>query len=97
MCSLCVHLPHSFHKRMPSSKHSQIVLTTLDFYRNVAPLVAAVGDGHTALYFPYKDAFKKDMPRFPLMVSVDANDSTITTRGTLFGVPEGAKIVRLMG
>ena len=25
-------------------------LTTLDFYRSVAPLVAAVGDGHTALY-----------------------------------------------
>ena len=72
-------------------------LTTLDFYRSVAPLVAAVGDGHTALYFPYKDAFEQDMPRFPLMVSVDANDSTITTRGTLFGVPEGAKIVSING
>ncbi|GAB6975276.1 S41 family peptidase [Prevotella falsenii] len=72
-------------------------LTTLDFYRSVAPLVVAVGDGHTALSFPYEDTFGKEMPRFPLMVSVDANDSTITTRGTLFGVPEGAKIVSING
>ena len=72
-------------------------LTTLELYQKVAPLVASVGDGHTSLTFPFNDVFRKETPRFPLMVSVNSNDSTITTRGALFGVPEGVKIVSING
>ena len=49
------------------------------------------------LTFPVNDVVKKDTPRFPLMVSVNSNDSTITTRGTLFGIPEGVKIISING
>lgn len=82
---------HAIKQSFPDS------LTTLEFYKKVAPLVASIGDGHTSSTFPVNDVFKKDTPRFPLMVSVNSNDSTITTRGTLFGIPEGVKIISING
>ena len=39
-------------------------LTTLDFYRSVAPLVAAVGDGHTALLLSLQRCFRKGYATF---------------------------------
>ncbi|SFG51535.1 S41 family peptidase [Prevotella sp. KH2C16] len=70
-------------------------LSTLQLYKAIQPLVVRIGDGHTSLFFPYNDAFKKDTPRIPLSLEV-GSDNAVTVSFSLGNkIPEGAQILAI--
>ena len=69
----------------------------VDLYRLVAPLVAELGDGHTSLYFPLNDVFRRDTPRMPLSVKA-GHDFRIKASWCIDSIiPQGAEILYING
>ncbi len=65
-------------------------------YKELEPLTVLLGDGHTVLNFP-RNRFTGEEAVFPLSVTVNSNDSTITTSRAYtiedITIPSGAKIL----
>lgn len=72
-------------------------LTTLKLYQLIQPLVVKIGDGHTSLFYPLNDAFKKDTPRIPLSFRVMPNNDITVLFSIDDKIPEGARIIKING
>lgn len=76
-------------------------MTPNEFFRIVAPLVSALGDGHTNLYPSFEEFKWRNSLLFPYWVSVDTNDSTVCIRSNPMALPDsiplGATVNRING
>lgn len=68
-----------------------------ELYKIAAPVVAMIGDGHTNLFFPANEVFKKETKRIPVWMHVES-DRTITVDRSLDSImPRGTKILKING
>lgn len=68
-----------------------------ELYLRVAPLVSALGDGHTMMWFP-ESIISGDTKMMPLTFSINTNDSSMQVANAVVGtVPLGAKIISING
>jgi hypothetical protein len=70
------------------------------FYKQIAPLVAKLGDGHTGIYFPFHYlAEKTDILLFPFSIKIDYSDRQILVQSdytiTQNTIPNNAKITSI--
>jgi hypothetical protein len=93
---------HEFDREVARSKQLvQDSMTRLGFSRIIIPLVANLGDGHTAVFFPYDELENNSVKLFPLNVEVNYRDSSATVK-TLhddqqFNIPSGSRILNING
>ena len=73
-------------------------LNRIQLYKEVAPLVAMLGDGHSNLNFPLNDLFTKDLRRLPLFVNINLHNYEITTVACIDSIiPRSAQILSING
>lgn len=72
-------------------------LGILELYRRAAPLVSLLGDGHTALGFPFDRVFTKSLKRIPLSFDVADRHTLLCTRSLDSVIPRGARILSVNG
>lgn len=73
-------------------------LNRVQLYKEVAPLVAMLGDGHSNLGFPLNDLFTKELLRLPLFVDIDLHNYDITTKACIDSIiPRGSQILSING
>jgi C-terminal processing protease CtpA/Prc len=112
--SLCVMIrdihPNMFAYLTPEAFEQEVMradhlvgdsMTRLDFCRIVLPLIARLGDGHTAVYFPYDELDKPSVRLFPVRLEVNYRDSSAIST-VIDGVPEniippGSRILSING
>ena len=67
-------------------------------YRELAPAVAMLGDGHTDIYCPIDEFYTSKLPRLPLAIDVNVQDMKLTVTGSVDNcIPRGAEIVSING
>ena len=93
---------HEFEREVARSKQLvQDSMTRLGFSRIIIPLVATLGDGHTAVFFPYDELENTSVKLFPLTVEVNHRDSSataITLHGDQqFNIPTESLILNING
>jgi hypothetical protein len=76
-------------------------MTALDFFNLISPLVAKLADGHTSVYFPYKQINTEEVRLFPFSIEIDIKDTTAIVLNDhsdpATKIPIGAKIVSVNG
>ncbi|MBN3034563.1 MAG: hypothetical protein JW861_03195 [Bacteroidales bacterium] len=87
-----------FVERLEHAKgHAVDGMTRLGFFRIAAPLVAALGDGHTAVYFPCGELEYPHVRLFPVSVEIVHTDSSVIARADHSEagacIPGGAEIL----
>lgn len=73
-------------------------LNRVQLYKEVAPLIAMLGDGHSNLAFPLNDLFTKELLRMPLFVGINLDNYDITTVACIDSIiPRGSQILSING
>ena len=70
-------------------------LSIPELYRVAAPIVSALGDGHTILRFPYNSLFTKKLKRMPMYVGVGSNCKLYAKRCVDNLIPQGSEILSI--
>lgn len=72
-------------------------LTVAELYRHAAPIVAMIGDGHTALKIPKEDILTKETKRLPILGYINNRRELICQASLDSIIPVGANILRING
>lgn len=93
---------HRFEKNMEEIKQSlKDSMTVFEFYRQVAPLVDQIGDGHTVLYCPVLTLTRHNLKVFPFLINVNKADTVVSVEQDWSGIkeiiPSGATILSING
>ena len=72
-------------------------VSVVELYRLAAPLVAMLGDGHTAMYFPYKTFYANSHPLLPLKVIVSPDSTLVAYDCAGDAIPAGAEVLSING
>ena len=72
-------------------------LTVVDLYRHAAPIVAMIGDGHTALKIPVEDILAEQTKRLPIIGYINSRRELICQASLDSVIPAGANILRING
>lgn len=73
-------------------------VSKVQLYKEVAPLIAMLGDGHSNLNFPFNDLFTEELHRFPLFVDINLDNYAITATTCIDSlVPRGAEVLSING
>lgn len=73
-------------------------VSSVQLYKEIAPLIAMLGDGHSNLDFPYNDLFTAELRRFPLFVDINLDNYVLTTTACIDSlIPRGAEVLSING
>lgn len=72
-------------------------LTIAELYRRAAPVVAMIGDGHTALKIPSEEILTADTKRLPIIATINNRRELICQSSIDSIIPVGANILRING
>lgn len=88
-----------FEKRFDDAKTSfPDSMTKMQFFKVASPLVAAIGDGHTEIYVPFRDFNRSNPYWLPMSVEIDIPTMSLTVTGDECDeIPKGAEIVSING
>lgn len=97
MFSICpqgrlLSMAHDIKQALPDS------ITRPELFMRLSKLVAAIGDGHSSLQFPFNEVFTEETLRLPMKVDIDTEHMTMSCAGCIDGtVPTGADILSVNG
>lgn len=72
-------------------------VSTLELYRRLAPVVAALGDGHTNLGYPYNDVFTDELRQMPFSFKINSDMSAVCSVCIDSIIPAESKILSING
>lgn len=76
-------------------------MTKIEYYMLVAPLVAALGDGHTSVQFPRSELKNEKVKLFPFSIEIRNADTALLVVNDFYAsateIPSGAKILKING
>lgn len=88
-----------FEKRFNDARASVAdSMTKMQFFKVASPLVAAIGDGHTEIYVPFRDFNRSNPYWLPMSVKINTSPMSLTVTGDECDeIPKGAEIVGING
>lgn len=88
-----------FEKRLDEAKASiPDSMTRLDFFKVIAPVVTAIGDGHTDITVPFRDINNRNPYWLPVSLKVgETLESLVVSNDNYEGLPKGTEILIING
>ncbi len=72
-------------------------ISSVELYKKLAPFVTKIGDGHTALYFPFNSVFTKELQRMPLYMHVTTDHKLFAISSLDNLIPYDSEIIAING